>query len=53
MGRKGVPLLRNSLLQDSEVGSIDGHGAVVAHILGTKPALEDDLCLRGAAAVGV
>jgi hypothetical protein len=49
VGRKGVPLLRDSLLWDSEVGSVDGHRAVVAHIMGTESALEDDLRTKEAA----
>ncbi len=53
VGRKGVPLLRNSLLRDLEVGVVDGHRAVVAKIVGIEPAFEDDLHLRGAAAAGV
>ncbi len=43
VGHKGVPLLRDSLLRDSEVGSVNGHRAVVSHIVGTESALEDDL----------
>ena len=53
VGRKGVPLLCKSLLWDSEVGAIDVHCAAVAHIVGTKPALKDDLRLRGAVTAGV
>ncbi len=34
VGREGIPLLHNSLLQDAEVRSIECHGAVVAHIVG-------------------
>jgi hypothetical protein len=52
-GAKAFPCLCNSLLQDSEVGSIDSHCAVVAHIMGAEPAFEDDLRLKGAAAVEV
>ena len=52
VGRKGVSLLYKSLLRDSEVCTIHGHCAVVAYIVGTKPALKDYLCLRGAAAGG-
>ena len=43
VGCKSIPLLRDSLLRDSEVGSIDGHRAVVAHIVGTEPAFKDNL----------
>ncbi len=50
---KGIPLLRNSLLRDLEVGSVDGHCAVVAHIVSTKPALEDYLRLKEDAVAGV
>ena len=53
VGFKGVPLLRDSLLRDSEVGAINRHCAVVANIVGTEPALEDYLYLRGAAVAGV
>ena len=53
VGRKGVPLLCDSHLRDSEVGAVNGHCSVVAHIVGTEPALEDDLRLRGAVVVGV
>ncbi len=52
VGRKGVPLLRNSLLRDSEVGSVDGHCAVIAYIVGTEPSLNDDLHLKEAAVAG-
>ncbi len=53
VGCKGIPLLRDSLLRDSEVSSVDSHCAVVAHIVGTEPALKDDLHLKEAAAAGV
>ena len=53
LGRKSIPLLRDSLLQDSEVGSIDGHCAVIAHIMGTEPALEDNLRSKEAVAARV
>ena len=49
VGREGVPLRRGSLLQDAEVGAIDCHEAVVAHIVVSEPALEDDLAGGGAA----
>ncbi len=49
VGRKGIPLLCNSLLQDSEVGSVNCHRAVVSHIVGTKSALEDNLRTKEAA----
>jgi hypothetical protein len=53
VGPKGVPLLHNSLLRDSEVGFVNGHCAVVSHIVGTEPALEDDLRTKEAAVMGV
>jgi hypothetical protein len=53
VGRKGVPLLCDSLLRDLEVGSVDGHRAVVSHIVGTEPSLEDDLRTKEEAAAGV
>ena len=53
VGFKGIPLLCDSLLWDSKISAIAGHGAVVAHIMGTKPALKEDLRLKGAAAAGV
>ena len=53
VGCKSVPLLCGSLLQDLEVGSIDGHRAVVVHIVGTKPALEDNLRSKEVAVAGV
>ena len=46
------PFFCDSLLQDSEVGSINGHRAVIAHIVGTKPTLEDNLRSKEAAAAG-
>ncbi len=53
VGCKGIPLLHDSLLRDSEVSSINIHRAVVAHIVGITPALEDNLHLKEAAAAGV
>ena len=47
VGRKGAPLLCDSLLQDAEVCSIDCHHAVVVHIVGAQPALEDNMHLWG------
>jgi len=47
VGREGVLLRRGSLLGDAEVSSIDCHRAVVEHVVHTKSALEDKLCLRG------
>ena len=43
MRPKGIPSCCSSLLQDAEVGAIDRHEAVVAYVMGAKPALEDDL----------
>ena len=47
VGREGVLLCCGSLLGDAEVGSIDCHPAVIEHVVHTKSALEDNLCLRG------
>jgi hypothetical protein len=47
VGTKGIPLLCNSFLGDAEVSAIHSHQAVIAHIVGTQPALKDDLWLRG------
>ncbi len=47
VGTKGIPLLCDSLLGDAEVSAIHSHQAVVAHIVGTQPALKDNLWLRG------
>ncbi len=47
VGTKGIPLLRDSLLGDAEVSAVHTHQAVVAHIVGAQPALEEDLRLRG------
>ncbi len=42
MGAEGVPFLRLPLLEDAEVGSIDGHQAVVAFVV-VEPTIEVDL----------
>ena len=35
VGTKGVPPHRGTLLLDAEVGSVDQHQAVVAHVVGS------------------
>jgi hypothetical protein len=47
VGRKGVPLLHDSLLRDAEVGAVHGHRAIVSHVVGTQPALKHYQRLRG------
>ena len=43
VGAEGIPPRHGSLLWDAEVGAIDRHEAVVAHVVGTEPALKVDL----------
>jgi hypothetical protein len=47
VGRKGIPLLRDSILGDAKVRPISTYGAVIAHIVRAQPALKDNLRLRG------
>jgi hypothetical protein len=52
VGHKGVPLLWQSLLRHTEVGAIDGHEAVVAHVTFKAPGevnLEEGTVERGGA----
>jgi hypothetical protein len=51
VGTKWVPPHRGPLLLDAEVRPVDGHEAVVAHVVGTQPAFEIDLA--GGAGGGV
>ncbi len=47
VGAEGIPPRHGSLLRDAQVGAIDRHEAVVAHVVVSEPALEDNLRLRG------